>query len=133
MEQLPIFVYGTLRNGYGNYNHYLRDRTEKEVLGAIRGTMYDVGAFPAVVCGDGRVIGELMHIKPADYVNTMRNCDQLEGYYADADYGMYVRQKIDVVTVKGMVQAWIYIWNLPTYGYPVVEGGDWARYCHRVR
>lgn len=131
MEYLPLFVYGTLRNGLGNYNHYLRDRTADEIPGIIKATMFDIGAFPAVVCGEGTVQGELMYIKLTDYVDTMRNCDRLEGYHPDADSNMYVRQNIEVQTSEGTERAWVYVWNLPTNRYPVVRCGDWAEHRYK--
>jgi gamma-glutamylcyclotransferase (GGCT)/AIG2-like uncharacterized protein YtfP len=129
MEYLPLFVYGSLREGFANYNHYLRGKVVDIVPGVIKGQMYDVGAFPAVVCGKGTVHGELMYINLADYVNTMRKCDGLEGYNPDSDYNLYCRKNIVVKAKDGTyVKAWVYIWECSAHHYPQVIGGDWLKY-----
>jgi gamma-glutamylcyclotransferase (GGCT)/AIG2-like uncharacterized protein YtfP len=129
MQYLPLFVYGTLRRGFGNYNNYLRGKVADIVPGTIKGEMFDVGAFPAVVCGEYTVVGELMYIDLADYVDTMKNCDILEGYNPDADFNMYERQIIEVNTEDGIKHAWVYIWEMtPPSNYRKVANGDWAAY-----
>ena len=69
-----VFVYGTLMRGECNH-HHLDDST---CLGpaTIEGyDMYDVGWYPAIVSGDGLIIGELYQVPIED----MPSIDMLEG------------------------------------------------------
>lgn len=115
--QLPVFVYGTLRNGFGNYSRLLKGNTEKEVVGAMTdGAIYPVrpsGGFPCLTEEDGFVVGELMYIKPNIYDKTLRSLDWLEGYNkTDQKHSMYIRKKKLVDTpLDGVVDAWVYVWN----------------------
>ena len=63
--QRLVFVYGTLMSGEAN-SGYLQDST---FIGpaTIEGyDMYDVGWYPAIIPGDGLVIGELYQVSPND-------------------------------------------------------------------
>jgi hypothetical protein len=64
MEQATrLFVYGTLRPGQLNFT-----RIDKFVVSCepatIVGQLVDLGAFPALVKGDGIVEGDLLTLKP---------------------------------------------------------------------
>ena len=39
-EQKKIFVYGSLRTGFYNYNKYLKGKIEDAVLGKVKGKLY---------------------------------------------------------------------------------------------
>ena len=72
--QRQVFVYGTLLSGEANH-HYLKNST---CLGNayIEGyDLYDVGYYPAIVAGDGLVIGELYRVSKED----LPSIDRLEG------------------------------------------------------
>jgi gamma-glutamylcyclotransferase (GGCT)/AIG2-like uncharacterized protein YtfP len=62
-QPASLFVYGTLMPGHGNHR-----RIERFVLrarpGRITGILVDLGAFPALVPGDGLVEGVLLEIDP---------------------------------------------------------------------
>lgn len=69
-----VFVYGTLMKGEAN-NHYLENSTFLAPA-TIKGyDMYDVGWYPAIVDGDGLIIGELYRVPLKD----MPSIDRLEG------------------------------------------------------
>lgn len=75
MDKTILFVYGTLKQGYGNHV-FLKD---SKFLGvdSVRGTLVDLGAFPGLLKdGDRPVYGELYEVDHA----TLRNCDRLEGH-----------------------------------------------------
>lgn len=131
-QQLPVFVYGTLRKGYGNYEWALKDRTTKEVYGVLSGyRMYAVSTFPGIVeGGEGAVIGELMYFTDPDI---MMHLDRLEGYDATHESrSMYLRRKVSVHTADGPVEAWTYIWN-HALNAPPIESGDYADYRPQQR
>ena len=73
-RQRQVFVYGTLMKGETNHR-YLENST---YLGTtlIEGyEMYDVGWYPAIIAGDGLVVGEVYQVPKSD----MPAIDRLEG------------------------------------------------------
>jgi gamma-glutamylcyclotransferase (GGCT)/AIG2-like uncharacterized protein YtfP len=99
-----LFVYGTLMPGHGNHR-----RIERFVLrgrpGRITGILVDLGAFPALVPGDGLVEGVLLEIVPSALSIT----DQIEGYAPNRSDCLYVRKQV-TVTLDDVTQvtAWNY-------------------------
>lgn len=119
---IRVFVYGTLKRGYGN--HPILDRGGATYLGDCEVgdnfTMLDLGMFPGVVRrtgGDGgKVTGEVYQVSE----ECLHSCDLLEGHP-----NFYRREKV-TTPWKG---AWIYL--LPeTYckdgELDVIEGGTWG-------
>ena len=129
MKQYPVFVYGTLRSGFGNYRNFLEGYTTKEEFGRARGVMYDVGAFPAIVEGKGTIMGEIMYIAPEVYNHVLTALDNLEGYIPDSGYSMYIRKLINVLNAdNNMIKCWAYFWNYSTKNLPLISHGDWKRW-----
>lgn len=132
-EYKPVFVYGTLRNGFSNYKAFLEGYTEKEVLAFTKGKLYSNShnTFPCMLPGNDRVVGEVMYIKPKYYRLVLSKLDYLESYYEkDESMSMYLRREIDVTLEDGTeIKAWGYIWNFgERYLGQHIPDGDWARF-----
>ena len=139
-EQLPVFAYGTLRNGEPNYVRYLKGQTSKEEPATLAGArMYDAGPFPYVDYDptnpfpDSRVVGELMHLPAATYREVLARLDELEGYQPGSPGNHYERIATDVRRGDGTsVRAWIYVINPSRRdslaGLTWIESGDWVAY-----
>lgn len=131
-KQLPAFVYGTLRNGFGNYERLLKGRTVAEHAAITKGTMFSVGGFPALINEFEQPIkGELMYIEPEKYEEVLRSLDWLEGYdRRDPKRSMYLREKVQVwnESTGQMVEAWVYYWNRSVKGLEYVKSGCWREY-----
>lgn len=129
-EQLPIFVYGTLRRGFHNYNAYLAGKIRSCYEASTDGVLYEAykDSFPSLVEGDRTVKGELMYIDDFDssYEDVLRSLDHLEGYrdFNERD-SMYIRRKRVVRNdVTGInVEAWVYIWNREVDENLLIKGG----------
>ena len=100
-----IFVYGTLLKGRSNYERHLAP-ANPVMRGEIEGfEMYDLGSFPGVVKGIGRVKGEVYRVTKEQ----LERIDFLEG-----EGSLY---KKEAVTVKGNfsedgeVTAYVYLYN----------------------
>lgn len=113
-EQVPVFVYGTLRPG--EYNH---DRAERYLTAAVPAVLADhalyVAGLPLVVPQPGgRVVGDLLKLDPGRYGAAIRDLDRLEGYREGArpEQCLYVRTRV-TVSVDGPVPqtrpAWVYL------------------------
>lgn len=101
-----LFVYGTLKRGYGNH-HYL---SESEFLGKAitkkRYALYSDG-IPFLVKEPpvSRIKGELYEVDS----ETLENVDLLEGHPS-----VYRREKIVVILEDGReVEAWAYFYPHP--------------------
>ncbi|SDP97790.1 Uncharacterized conserved protein YtfP, gamma-glutamylcyclotransferase (GGCT)/AIG2-like family [Lentzea jiangxiensis] len=140
--QLPIFTYGTLRNGLFNYDRVLRGRTLAEQPAVLHGcVLYDAGGFPFAVRKISRtdriVVGELMTIKPDHYRQVLDELDELEGC-DDSDPGaLFTRVVVSVNATGTSVQAWMYqagdtVERDFTEADQIVDG-DWVSHHNRIR
>jgi gamma-glutamylcyclotransferase (GGCT)/AIG2-like uncharacterized protein YtfP len=91
-----LFVYGTLRSGGGAAG--LLRGCEHVGTGTVAGTLYDLGAYPALVLdGEGRVEGEVWRC-PA---KALARLDEYEG----VPEGLYRRVAVQV----GGADCWTYV------------------------
>ncbi|KLN98089.1 gamma-glutamylcyclotransferase family protein [Moellerella wisconsensis] len=110
---MRIIVYGSLRQDQGNH-HWM---TYAQLLGKHRlqgYDIYDLGYYPAVVCGEGSVECEVYRITPS----ILTELDELKKNSQD-----YERELIQ--TPYG--SAWIYLYKLPVDGLQRIESGDWLK------
>ncbi len=103
-QSFRLFAYGTLMPGEGN--HRLIERHVRSTRPAtIEGVLVDLGAFPALLPGDGIVEGMLLELAS----EAMEIPDRLEGFHPDDDHSLYLRKEIVVHLTDGQqVQAWTY-------------------------
>lgn len=95
MQNNRVFVYGTLRKGFGNHR-LLEDSTFVDNA-VIRGEMRHLGGFPGVhLHGNDQVHGEIYEVTE----DVMFRLDRLEGHP-----NFYERQIVD--SSKGPV--WVYL------------------------
>ena len=100
-SQRKVFVYGTLMRGEAN-EHYLEDSV---CLGpaTIEGyDMYNVGWFPAIIAGDGLIVGELYSVPLSD----IPAIDMLEG-----EGSLYTKRCETVKVGRKTTFALVYIYN----------------------
>ena len=147
-DQLPFFVYGTLRPGQGNYRRFLGGRTAQEVPALLDGhAVFDLGIPYVVECTAGAtvVVGDLVFVAPQHYEDVLGDLDRLEGYNARRPGGHYERQALPVRHQgaggsEASALAWVYLAGAAVRARLVeacpVPGGDWvaasaSRLCGR--
>jgi len=103
-QPFRLFVYGTLLPGQGNYR--LIERHVRSTRPAtIQGVLVDLGAFPALILGEGIVKGMLLELDD----KAMAITDRLEGFHPGDDQSLYLRKEVIVQLDDGQeVQAWTY-------------------------
>lgn len=135
---LPVFVYGTLRTGEGNYAWALKGQTSREepaTLTAAR--IYDGIGFPFVsrlaALPTDNVRGDLMHIPEDRYDDVLDSLDGLEGYFGpDNPMNMYDRVLVAVTLDDGTeVEAYTYLVSERLFhnrvsSLAVITSGDWV-------
>ena len=138
MQTLPVFVYGTLRSGEGNWSWALCGRTASEQVATLTGVqMFDQGGFPYVMRSDNpdeTVVGDLMQIEPALFGQVMADLDRLEGFTPGSRFNLYNREVVTVTTEDGKTHdAYVYIVATEReervrQSCPRIESGDWIAF-----
>jgi gamma-glutamylcyclotransferase (GGCT)/AIG2-like uncharacterized protein YtfP len=111
-QQLPMFVFGTLR--YGESNHFLlEERYDKRLTAQLSGysrVQSDLG-FPMIDRKeDEQVSGELYFLTDERYDQTMTELDELEMLPPGELIGeWYQRITVTVSTPEGDFTAWAYV------------------------
>lgn len=97
-----IFVYGTLMKGQSNHHAFLKDGSFIG-NGMIEGyDMYDLGYFPGIVSGTGKVYGEVYSVTPEE----LKRIDALEG-----EGSLYKKEKTSVrMADKSEISAFVYVY-----------------------
>lgn len=136
---LAIFVYGTLQRGEE------RERCwpfppQRIDLAEIRAELYDLGAYPAIIAGRDRVVGECWKFAPPHLAGTLEVLDEIEGY-GQGDVDLYIRRVVECRTVRGeRVTAYTYFYAREDEARSyqrVIPSPDgfcrWHRYLHEDR
>ncbi|MET9698390.1 gamma-glutamylcyclotransferase family protein [Streptomyces sp. NPDC006529] len=135
-EELPFFVYGTLRPGEINHDAFLRGRTRCEEPALLPDALlYDGPGYPyAVPCPGARTTGELVAAAPGQYARLLAELDRLEEYHGPASpLNLYERVRRTTLRPDGTTTpAWVYLAApalaaaLARSGTPIPDG-DWLR------
>lgn len=119
---ISVFVYGTLLVGEPNH------RVAKPYLlsvrpGRVRGRLYDVGAYPALVLDEaGREIeGEWFELTDEG----LEEMDWLEGYRGPGHENHYERVWVRDATED--LEGWVYVWK-DSRGRPEIPVGAWREW-----
>jgi gamma-glutamylcyclotransferase (GGCT)/AIG2-like uncharacterized protein YtfP len=108
MEQLPLFVFGTLRQG--QCNHFLLAGKYGRKLAAELHGFVRVHPLMIVPGAGGKVQGELYFLHAHSYSRTLADCDELEEVPANTLIGPdYRRLRVRVSTEEGEFDAWVYV------------------------
>jgi gamma-glutamylcyclotransferase (GGCT)/AIG2-like uncharacterized protein YtfP len=135
MEQLPFFVYGTLKPGQGNYRRLLTGRTVSEVAASLPGAaLYTEGPYPFLVWEDESTVqGVVITVPAAQYATMLRELDALEDYTpGNGDENLYERIACEVQTAQGLLRAWVYLAGsraaarIASGGMHRVPDGNWV-------
>ena len=96
-----VFVYGSLKKGF--YNHNLIKEFNQVSKGTIKGKMYSLGAFPAILLSDDP--SDVVHGEVYDVTTSegLRRLDRLEGYDPNSNYCFYNRSSVKCKTDDGRV------------------------------
>jgi gamma-glutamylcyclotransferase (GGCT)/AIG2-like uncharacterized protein YtfP len=118
-----LAVYGSLRRPYDT-RRLLGIDAMLAWLGpaVIPGRLHDLGTYPALVDGTGRVAADLFEVVSADLAAVL---DPFEGYKPDAEESsMYLRRLVRLVSPD--VDAWVYLYRPVPPSGSLVACGDWV-------
>ena len=118
-----LFVYGTLRPTLA------RGEPARLIAGlqhrgtaTVRGLLYDLGRYPAMVPGAGTVRGDLLEIGSIEQLAAFDAYEECGGLQS-----LYVRKRLPAVQADGGgVMAWVYLYARPLAAARLIPGGDYA-------
>lgn len=111
MSLLKVFVYGTLKPGYSNYQRYCAGKIIEAEPATAKGQLFELPVgYPAMIPGDEWIQGFVLTFNdPA----VLKDLDRLEDYDLNrpATQNEYHRQKIEVFKLDGtsLGQIWAYL------------------------
>lgn len=125
-----VFVYGSLRTDFWNYDKVLKNRVRQVEKGQIKGDLYHLPAgYPAVILGEGTVYGEVITLSQD---KILKSLDLLEGYMGEGEENLYVRVKQKVHLEDGSQKmCWVYIYvdeKVAKKEGKYIPHGDWKEF-----
>jgi gamma-glutamylcyclotransferase (GGCT)/AIG2-like uncharacterized protein YtfP len=124
-----LFLYGTLRpedapEEIRSAVTGLRSVGE----GAVPGLLYDLGEYPGAVIdaeAKQRIFGTVYQL-PEDQtvLSRMDTYEDFRPAAPDESLFLRIRQQVEM-DARGSVECWMYVYNQPLLGAPVVTGGRW--------
>jgi gamma-glutamylcyclotransferase (GGCT)/AIG2-like uncharacterized protein YtfP len=135
MNCKKLFVYGSLLEGFFNYEKTLVGKVFSRVPAKVRGNLFHQSAkgYPALVEGEDWVYGELLELSHIE--ENLPLLDQVENYQGEGQANEYDRilKKVFVPSENIWVEAYIYWYGLDDLGSeqnPVVRlpDGDWRSF-----
>jgi gamma-glutamylcyclotransferase (GGCT)/AIG2-like uncharacterized protein YtfP len=121
-EEPLLAVYGTLREGEATLEP-VPGRAALALRGAcsLRGQLVDLGEYPGLIEGNGRVAGDLFTLTdPAAWPEL----DAYEEFFPD-DPAASEYDRIYVRLADPPLDAWVYRYIRPTDGAKLIASGDW--------
>ena len=119
-----LVTYGTLLRRFERHGVLgVEEDLEFVTRTRLNGELYNLGAYPGAIPGDGIVCGELFRIhRPG----AIRRIDRYEGYNSDREEAsLFVRRRVSL-NVPTDETAWVYWYNGDVSEYERIPSGDWT-------
>ncbi|MBD1387446.1 gamma-glutamylcyclotransferase [Mucilaginibacter rigui] len=130
-----LFVYGTLLQPGNPFAHYLSQYCTYISSGKLKGLLYDIGEYPGAILTDNTdhyIYGSIFKLHHPE--ENLRVIDDYEGYGPEQSQpNLYIRSVASIETHNGFINAWIYLYNLPTYRLPQIKSGNYAEYIKQKK
>lgn len=122
-----VFVYGTLLRGELRAPLLDRHGAHAHAEAEVPGALVDLGEYPGLVAGPGRVRGELVRL--GDPEAALAQLDEVEDFLGyGRDGSMYRRVVLRARRADGSTEiAWTYRYLGPPEEGRLLESGDWRR------
>ena len=135
-RNIRIFTYGSLREGFFNYDNYLKGKVISRKIGKVKNAdLYHMPykGYPAILPGTGEVIGEVMII--SDYENVMKAIDEMEGFISEGNPNNEYNKKLLEVEFEDGTKEMCYVYcynknrdNLFEKEAVPISNRDWKDY-----
>jgi gamma-glutamylcyclotransferase (GGCT)/AIG2-like uncharacterized protein YtfP len=129
-----LFVYGTLLSADNEFAGYLKDNSTFYSQGKLKGRLFDIGEYPGAIIStdkDHEITGSVYRLTSP---NALKVIDDYEGYGEGRDQpNLYIRKKLPVQTMEGLVACWVYLYNLSVNGLVEIESGNYHNYLKQKK
>ncbi len=118
-----IALYGSLMRGLGAMGE-LGIGARLRFVGPciVTGELFDLGRYPGMRHGDGRVVAELYALLNVELIESL---DEFEGYTASRPReSLYLREYVSLIEPAG-AEAWVYVYNDVPDASKRIVSGDW--------
>ena len=116
-----LLVYGTLRKGLINYNHYLKGLKPLDTIKLKEYTMYDLGGYPMVMIDKkGKGIVVEVYDVPDILLEVISRMETGAGY------------KLHYEAIGGEDHV-IFVYTTNIFEAPSIEGGDYVQYIEEYK
>jgi gamma-glutamylcyclotransferase (GGCT)/AIG2-like uncharacterized protein YtfP len=131
-----LFVYGSLRSGFHHPAFaYMSENFTFLSPGRVRGKLFDMGNYPAALPTgeDFFIVGEFYRLQEdRDFSWVMAQIDDYEGLHVSpGETPLYRRVTVTGYTGSEATVAWIYWYNRPASGRPLIASGDVLQYLQQ--
>lgn len=136
-----FFVYGSLMEGFSNYDGNFDNFICYRAKGKYHGLLYHLvnQNYPALIEGDAVVYGEIIEL--ADFHNMVVKMDEYEGYFGkDHPENLYHRKIVVVDNLDEGKKEEVYIYyyaknDINSSDKPAVhiQDGDWRNYMKKEK
>jgi len=142
MKRINLFVYGSLREGFFNYDKYLDGKViEKKDAKLENMKLYHMPykGYPAITFGKDTVLGEIMVLNEDDYETTMSAMDEMEGFISEGnpenEYHKVILE-VENLHTNEKENCFVYFYNkdkdpLFDSNSIYVPHGDWKEHMHQ--
>ena len=139
MKRINLFVYGSLREGFFNYDKYLDGKViEKKDAKLENMKLYHMPykGYPAITFGKDTVLGEIMVLSEDNYEATMSAMDEMEGFISEGnpenEYHKVILE-VENLHTNEKENCFVYFYNkdkdpLFDSNSVYVPHGDWKEY-----
>ncbi len=125
-----LFVYGTLLQPGNPFANYLNLNSTYLSRGKVKGILYDIGEYPGLIISNNAQNYVYGHIYKLH--NTKQNLcviDDYEGVGPEHEQpNLYRREIATIETQNRVIDTWIYRYNLPVDGLPLIASGNYAEF-----
>ena len=122
-----LFVYGTLLNADNEYGAYLNAHSTFIAKGYFNGALYNLGEYPGALyqpLSAQKVWGDVVLLD--NPIEVLKVIDEYEGYGPDEEQpNLFARELVAVTADTGLVDCWVYLYNLKVDGLRQIESGNY--------
>jgi gamma-glutamylcyclotransferase (GGCT)/AIG2-like uncharacterized protein YtfP len=140
-NRLPVFVYGSLLDGFRNWELYVKPYPHQALPAEVKGRLYHLPTgYPGLLLeGEKAVKGEVLLFSPEVYDKALRGLDELETFFGPGDpRNEYERVEVTARLAATGEERRVYAYRYVDEAYVkrtgiFLDDGDWRAFMRRRR